>query len=245
MPRLRMSITTGLVAALAISAMAVPAAAAGNRHAAIVNGAPDTRVDVCIGSSREIRSSLKYGGVFKTSLNGKKQFQFRKASGGVCKGKLIASRWVKFPAGADKTIVVTSSSPSQVLVFSNAELGVLASPTYDASPAIRHAADLKNNNVYLRRTIWQNPSIVDDIISPSAVGTPFTKDSEFRTGLVTTPNMVMRIKATRISADAVLVRAPLVQLEPMKRCESIFLGNKKSNAKITTIVSDLASPPQP
>jgi len=242
--RLRTSIATGLVAALAISALAVPAAAAGNRHATVVNGIPDTRVDVCIGSTREIRSGLKYGGVFKTSLNGRKQFQFRKASPGVCKGKVLARRWVSFPIGADKTIVPTSKSPGKVSVFSNASMNGLDEGTgafpINAALAVRHAADLRNNNVYFRWTFWNKKlgDLVDEPFRPSAEPVPFDKRDEFTSGIAVVPNHVLRVKATRVSVDNVLAMS-VVELEATMRHEFILVGNKRSNAKVVRVVSVL------
>ncbi len=113
MRSIRALIATSVVAALAITAMAAPASAASMGRMAVINGIPGTKIDICIGSSKEIRSGLKYGGVYKKRLTGIKKLRFRKASPGTCKGKILAGRTIGFPGGSDKTVVVTSKAPTE------------------------------------------------------------------------------------------------------------------------------------
>lgn len=239
MRRLTTLITTGLVAALAIGTLAVPASAADRGRMTVVNGIPGTRIDICVGNSNEIRSGLKYGGVFKKQLIGAKKLRFRKAAPGACKGQLLAGRTIGFPSGSDKTVVVTSKLP-RVLVFRNEQLGTAADP--DGALAVRHAADLAFNSVYFRWSVWNSPIIDDGAFSPSAVSA-FEKGDQFTSALFSDDDVIFRVKATRADPGLVVAKGPFVEQLPNRRFEFVLVGTKGSNARVVPITTYLSQPP--
>lgn len=244
MRRLRILIATSVVALLAISTSAAPVSAAAGGKMAFVNGIPGTRVDVCIGNKRELKSGLAYGKTYKRSLAGTKKLRIREAGRGTCRGKVLARRNVRFTPGSDKTIVATAKRP-KVLVFDNAALGTAALPP-DGAIALRHAADLGANSVYFYYSVWDEPLIRDQGFTPSAVASPFDKGDQFTSGLVVPEeDRVMRVKVTRTDPAVVIARGPLVDQVKLRRYEYIFVGTKHRNAKLVQVISRLVSPPAP
>jgi hypothetical protein len=243
MHKMKSLIASVAVTAIAAATLAAPATAAPTKgYLTAVNGIPGVKVDVCIGSNKELRSKLGYGGVAKKRLAGTKALRFRKAGPGVCKGKVLGGKTVNFSGGADKTVVLTSKAP-RVLVFGNATLGAqLAADPPDSALSVRHAADLANNKVYFLRTFWDNPIIEDDPITPS-VAFPFGKGAHFSTNLWSAPGSILRLKATRSDHQIVVAKSPLVQLEPLNRYEMVLIGTKVVNAKLILIKTALASGP--
>lgn len=240
MKNLRTLVASCAVAALVITAVAIPVSAAPSKgHLTIVNGKPGIKVDVCIGTKKELRSRLGYGGVARKRLAGTKALRFRKASPGVCKGKRLGGKNVNLSGGADKTVVLTSKAP-KVLVFDNSGIGAQQVAASDSAGSIRHAADLAANLVYMRRTIWNDPIIKDDPIEPTLVA-PFDKGDEGRFYLTVALDYVMRVKATRADPGTVIAKAPLVELETLVRYEYILIGTKAANARLLLIQTALAS----
>ncbi len=245
MRSIRALIATSVVAALAITAMAAPASAASMGRMAVINGIPGTKIDICIGSSKEIRSGLKYGGVYKKRLTGIKKLRFRKASPGTCKGKILAGRTIGFPGGSDKTVVVTSKAP-KVLVFNNAGLGTL-SAIPDGAMAIRHAADLTWNTVHFSRALWKvereipvGPSTAED--DPDA----FEKGDQFLGETYISDTLQMQVRASRMGGSPVLAASPVFEVKPLRRYEFVFVGTKATNVKLVRVISNLSSaPPTP
>lgn len=240
---IRPIITSAVITALAVAALAGPAATASKGRVAFVNGVPGKNVDVCLGQSNEIRSKLPYGGVFRAQLGGTKKLVFRVAGRGTCKGKPVASRRVTFAAGSDTTIVATSNAP-KVLVFDNSKLGTLAADDPDGALAMRHAADLTANSVYFRYTFWKDPFVKDNPVTPAA-DELFSKGDEYVGPLFVEPDLIMRTTATRADPTVVVARSPLVGIETLKRYEFILIGTKAANAKLLAVISKLSAPPPP
>ena len=244
MRSIRTLFLSSVIAALTVSALAVPTAAADKGKMTVVNGMPNTRIDVCIGSTNELRSGLKYGKVFKKQLIGSKKLRFRVASPGTCKGKVLAGKTVDFAAGSDQTIVVTKKAP-KVLVFDNAGLGTQAAADPDGAIALRHTADLYNNEIYMRWSVWNDPFIKDWPFppTPGATETPFDKGDEFTNPLYVDDDVVMLVKATRADPTVVVAQAPVLEQLKLRRYEFILVGTAASNAKIVTVISALTAAP--
>jgi|GEM_PF-1800000 len=246
MRSIRTLIAIGVVAALAVTAMAAPVSAASMGRMTVINGIPGTKIDVCIGSSKEIRSGLKYGGVYKKQLTGIKRLRFRKASPGTCTGKILAGRTVGFPSGSDKTVVVTSKVP-KVLVFNNANLGTQTAVVEpDGALAIRHAADLGWNTVHFRRVLWKKDADIPFTPNVAAVDPlAFEKGDEYTGPTVVNPDYVVRVKVTRPDPAIVLAKSPVFEVGALKRYEFIFVGTNTTNVKLVRVISGLSSPPAP
>ena len=111
MRRSRNLIMAAAVAALAISALGVPAAAAGSGKVMIVQGRPGPAVDICI-NGREVKSKLGYGKrAFKRLGAGFKKLRVYKKDPRRCRGRLLAKKGFAFPGGSDLTIVITQKKP--------------------------------------------------------------------------------------------------------------------------------------
>lgn len=242
MHTLKQLVATGAITAMALTVIAMPAAAASKGTVTFVNGIPSTKVDVCIGKTNEIKSGLKYGGAISKQLVGSKAVRFRKAAPGKCKGKVLAGKTVAVAAGSDQTVVATSKAP-KVLVFENP--GIAGSPAAPTSAlTMRHAADLSNNSVVFRRTIWNEPFIKDDPIDPAAA-TPFKKGDSFETPLTISEDTVMRVKATRVDPSVLIVKAPLVELQDSYRYDYLLVGSKAADAKLLLLKFALDPSPAP
>ncbi len=243
MRSIRALIATGVITALALSSLAAPAVAGTGARMTIVNGIAGKKIDVCIGSTKELRSGLKYGGVYKKGLTGSKKLRFRTAGRGTCKGKVLAGRNVTFPAGSDKTIVVTAKSP-KVLVFGNPTTVDMAG---EGRLALRHAADLSWNTVHFRRGFWKVvPEYPDLPFEPTlAVDDPeaFEKGSQYMGKTAVNPDFVVQVKVTRPDPAIVLATSPVFQTEALKRYEFIFVGTKAKNARLVQVTTDLPEPP--
>ncbi len=236
----RSLVASSLVAALAIIAIAVPASAAPTKGSlTVLNGRPGTRVDICIGKTKELRSNLGYGSVARKRLAGTRALRFRKAAPGICKGKVLAGKALDLSGGANMTVVLTTRTP-KVLVYDDADVDAQA-PEGGSGLGIRHAADLAANNVYMRRTIWKDPFVKDDPIGPALIST-FAKGDQGVFPLVILPDYVMRIKATRADAATVVAKAPLIELDSGLRYEFILIGTKASNARMVSLVTALSAP---
>ena len=107
--------------ALTLTAIGAPVSAAGSGKVAVINGVPSKRIDVCVNGT-EIKSALPYGKkAFRKLKAGPKRIKFYKKDPRVCKGKLMAKKSFRFPAGSDLTIAMTRFGP-KVVIFDNAAL---------------------------------------------------------------------------------------------------------------------------
>jgi hypothetical protein len=241
MHRLWMLAATSLVAALALGATAAPAAAADKGKLTVVNGMPGTRIDVCIGSSNEIKSGLGYGASFRKQLLGSKKLRFRKAAPGKCKGKLLAARTVGLPSGSDKTVVFSKKSP-KVLVFDNDRVDQV-NPNPVGVLATRHAADLSWNAVHIDYQLWQQgpggslpPTLADD--DPVSY-----EKGEARSQTLALSAYRMQVLVKRPAGTPVLRESDIFEVKELRRHEFYFIGTTAANSKLVHIVRALAEAP--
>ena len=241
MHRLRTLVATSLVAALALGAMAAPASAASKGKLTVVNGMPGVKVDVCIGSTNEIKSGLKYGATYAKQVSGTKKLRFRKAAPGTCKGKLLAARTVAMPLGSDKTVVFTKKTP-KVLVFNNHRVDV-----YNPNPvgvlAVRHAADLNWNTIHFDYRLWEEgpggslpPTLAAD--DPNAY-----EKGDARSQTLALSSYRMQVLATRPAGTPVLRESDVFPVKELRRHEFYFLGTSATNAKLVHVVRALSEAP--
>ena len=145
MQRVKTLVVGSCMAALAISALGAPAAAATPHvRLAIVNGIPGKKIDVCV-NGKEIKSRLPYGKrVFKRTNTAKANIKFFAKDPRKCKGKLLGKKIVRLD---DATVVITRKKPKKIVVFDNLGLGEIgpAAPPNGAI-ALRHAADIGEVN---------------------------------------------------------------------------------------------------
>ena len=145
MSRLRQLLMGGALAALVVTALGAPVAAADTQGTlAIVNGIPGKRVDVCI-NGNEIASGLRYGrAVLRNVIStGNKNLKFYERDPRECRGNVLAQDNFPLAAAEDLTIVATKNAP-KVATFSNAGLGEIppaGTPIAQSIVAFRHAAD--------------------------------------------------------------------------------------------------------
>lgn len=241
MHRLRTLAVTSLVAALALGAMAAPAAAADKGKLTVVNGMPGTKIDVCIGSTNEIKSGLGYGASFRKQLAGSKKLRFRKAAPGKCKGKLLAARTVGMPSGSDKTVVFSKKAP-KVLVFDNHRVDVI-NPNPVGVLALRHAADLSWNPVHIDYQLWQEgpggtlpPTLADD--DPNSY-----EKGEARSQTLALSDFRMQVVVKRPAGTPVLRESDIFEVKALRRHEFYFIGTTAANSKLVHIVRGLTEVP--
>ena len=100
MRRLRNLIMAAAVAALAISALGVPVAAAGSGKVMIVQGRPGPAVDICI-NGKEVKSKLAYGKrTFRKLGAGFKKLKVYKKDPRRCRGKKLGQKNFASPQAA-------------------------------------------------------------------------------------------------------------------------------------------------
>lgn len=238
--RLRMLVATSLVTALALAAMAVPASAAGKGVLTVVNGMPNTKVDVCIGST-EVRSALKYGATFRKQVSGSKRLRFRKAASGACRGKLLAARTVGMPDGSDKTVVFSKKAP-RVLVFDNRRIDV-----YNPNPvgvlAVRHAADLSWNVVHFGYQLWGEG--VGGTLPPTlAADDPDAYDKgDARSQTLALSPFRMQVRVTRPGGSPLLRQSDIFEVKPLRRHEFYFVGTSAQNSRLVHVARALSEAP--
>ncbi len=138
--RTRNLIIACAAAALAISALGAPVAAAGSGKMTVVQGRPG-QVDVCV-NNKEVKSGAIYGSAFaRTFGTGQKRITVFKKNYRKCGGVKVASRLVKFPNGSDLTIVVTKFNP-KIMVFDNKKPIDMTETTGGGWIVTRHASDI-------------------------------------------------------------------------------------------------------
>ena len=116
--------TGAAAAALVISSLATPVAAASTpAKVVLVHGIPGATVEVCV-SGREVRKQFRYGHHMRASLApGTYQLAIRRAARGDCAGDLVAKKRVVLADGGRLTIVASfrRSGPA-LLVFDDREV---------------------------------------------------------------------------------------------------------------------------
>jgi hypothetical protein len=231
--RLKVAVIGAAVAALSITALGAPVAAADTKgDFAFVNGIPGVKVDVCY-KGKEVVSGLRYGKVaFRKVPKGVKAFKFFKKDPRTCKGKLLARSLAHdVKPDTDRTLVVTKVAP-KVHSFDN--VGLLGGTTGTAGPiVVRHAAELGDVR-FLVDVSPVEPKPVDvDLASTSAVGNVFSEGDQGIEGIVLGPpfRFVALLEVAR--PDGRVFRGPVIRYLPdYKRLEWILVGTKEKNARI-------------
>jgi hypothetical protein len=229
-------------AALAITALAAPAAAADTTGTlAIVNGIPGAKVDVCIGG-KELRSKLSYGGVYRKNVIsvGSKRLKFYKKDPRTCRGQLLGSKLINVSAGTDLTIVVTRKAP-KVVVFDNAsplymgEVPPRGAP-YPATAFISwaSAADFDTNFIYTLYSATVGPSPWAPAANPV-----WSKGDRYTEGIE--PIYIAKLMAT-MPDDPAAVSVRSRELEASRRHEWVLVGTNKSNAKFVLVDRGVSQP---
>lgn len=217
-------------AALAITSIGAPGAAApGKASVVFINGAPGRSADVCI-NGREVRSGLRHGQKLSRSvIAGKKNVRFHVRAPGNCRGALLGRRTVTFAPGGETTIVLTRRSPRKVVVF-NRDLAPLAVPAAPPSIGIvRHAADV--GPMYIS---WQLHNFVTAPVEPvsPALISPFLKGQSSETLLLypTLPALMILATHPALAADEFI--APRVfPVKLFRRYEWVLVGTNARNAR--------------
>ncbi len=217
-------------AALAVSALGAPAAAAeGKGHLAIVNGIPGQKVDFCL-NGKEIKSGVRYGGKKTLTINpGRKVLKIRKKAPGRCKGTQLGKRVVKLEAFGDFTFVATRKKtaklPNKIVRFRNNDLGSLPQPSpLSGLYVLRHAADI--GKVVFHHNEggdYPQPAVTQPFVKgDQSIGSYFAGAHQFW--------------ATR-GVDTGLVAAvfPLLAATPFSRYQFILVGTKVKNTRFVTI----------
>jgi hypothetical protein len=241
-PTVRTLLTSGLLTASLIAALAVPGAAADTKGTlAIVNGIPGKAVDICI-NGNELKSKLPYGKSWTKAIvaTGAKKLRFYKPDPRRCRGQLLSQKSFALGPGDDLTIVATPSAP-KVVVFSNAGLGEippLGTPTSLNPFAIRHAASPAADLSY---DYWDGPP-ANAPIFPSAI---FSKGQEYQIGMGGgfLIGYAFQFRAT-IVGSPVPVDAPVFRAVQSHRTELILVGTKRANAR-WVLMDRLVSQPTP
>lgn len=228
-------------AALAITALAAPAAAADTTGTlAIVNGIPGTKVDVCIGG-KELRSKLGYGGVYRKNVIsvGSKRLKFYKKDPRTCRGQLLGSKLINVSAGTDLTIVVTRKAP-KVVVFDNAgplymgEIPPRGAPYLNSFFSWASAADFDTNFIYTLYGVVEGPAPFGPAANPVwSKGDRYTQSVD--------PIYIMKLTAT-LPEDPTTVTERLRDLQASRRHEWVLVGTNKSNAKFVLVDRGVSQP---
>jgi hypothetical protein len=152
--KVRKLILAAASAALAVSALAVPASASTTPATVwVAHGIPGAVVDVCVGGS-EVRSNFKYGRTFKLSdvTPGTYRIRVFLADSRTCKGTKVIDREVTLTDGLNATAVawLNKKGAPALKIFVND----VAINAYDAaSVTVRHVAKAPAVDVYLSKTL--------------------------------------------------------------------------------------------
>lgn len=229
-------------AALAVTALGAPAAAADDTGTlAIVQGRPGVKVDICIGN-KEQKSGAGYGSVLRKDVvgTGPKLIRFfKKNDARNCGGTKIGSKSVDIAAGDDLTIVLTAKAP-KVVMFDNtspSDLGEIpprGGPLGYSWVSWASAADFDTNFFY---DFW-NLEGTDIPVSPAA-NPVFEKGSRF-TG-TPTDSVVFRLWAT-LPENPGVVAGKRFFTKDERRYEAILVGTRKANAKFVFINRGISAP---
>ncbi len=230
MHKFRQAVLVASATALVLTAFAAPAAAGpGKATIGIVNGIPNTRVDICV-NGKELRSAAKYGqAVAKVVQAGSKIGQDLPEGPADLPGRGLAKKTMNLPAGSDFTLVFTKKAPKWVK-FNNAGLGQIwpngvAATT--AHMAWRHAADLG--------TVSARYSFGLPAPAPSAVEQPWTKGQQIP--LASVPPWApggasYALSFARLDKPGDLARSKPVYAKAGVRYEFYLLGTWAGNAKV-------------
>lgn len=129
-------LSIGLATALAIGAIAVPAAAATKGRLAVIQGRPGGPTELCV-NDKEVKSSFGYGGAWVSrSGAGQKVIKLRKKSSQTCKGDVLGTKTLQLANGDDWVIVFTKQNP-KVVTFDKT-----TKPLFTSGIVLRNASDL-------------------------------------------------------------------------------------------------------
>lgn len=242
MRKLRTSLISGAVLALAVTSLGAPVSAGHSGTIAIVNGIPGGKVDICL-NGKEIRSGLRYGGrVFRSPVAGDKVLKVFKADPRTCKGKRLAKESFGLAVGADLTLVATKKGVDPVVIFDNDGLGLI--PHKDSIYALypnsspiawRHTADLGEVNF---RLMEADP---EQAVGP-AVAAIWVKGMQLASE-GQPAGSAHRLRVTPVAEkETTIARSGFVVLKVSRRYEWYLLGTKRKNAKIIVFSRKVASP---
>ena len=221
-------------AALALTALGAPAAAADTAGTlAIVNGVPGQRIDICIGS-KEQRSGVPYGSYYRKDVigTGPKVLRFYKQNNAkTCGGTKLGQKTLDIGAGDDFTVVLTKKSP-KIVVFDNASpfhLGEIPPRGVDLTyPWVSwaNAAEFDTNLFY---TWWSpNPTFP---VTPNA--NPLFEKGDRFVGIPGAEH-IYRLWATMPEKSAEIA-ARGFRSKDSRRYEAILVGTVRANAKFVLI----------
>lgn len=222
-PRLALS---AAAAALTISALAAPVAAA-DPKVAIVQGMPGVRVDVCV-NGKEIKSGMPYGGtIFRKFSAGDRTIKVFKRDARKCRGTKLLQQKVSLAEDADVTLVLTRKAP-KLVVFDNTGGSAIYAPDF----FFRHAADLGSAVIGFEQ-------IGGGAWTPAAP-TTFTKGQQY---LWEAANVNVRATASKLFGRRIAtsrwVASPYVTVVSddlgYSKVEFILVGTKNKNARFVTI----------
>lgn len=230
------------VAALAITALGAPAAAADTTGTlAIVNGHPGQRVDICIGK-KEQRSGVPYGSYYRKDViaTGKRVVSFYKRNDRrTCGGTKLGAKTLDIQPGDDVTIVLTKGSP-KVVVFDNTSPSFLGEIPPRGAPypgiAILSWASAANFDSNLLYTYWSPNS---EFPAAPAVNAIWSKGDRYLASFP--PDYFLRLRATLPEA-AETVAQRTVYLKASRRYEWILVGSNPANARFVLINRGVSGP---
>ena len=235
--RVARSLVFGAAAAtLALSSLAVPAAAVERGALAIVNGRPGGKVDICLNGT-ELRSKVPYGGkVYATPVIGEKVLRVFAPDPRRCKGTLLAKRTFTLGIGADITLVVNKVAP-KVVQFDNTtpnmgEIPPDGAPLPNTLMAWRHAADLGTVHLFY----VSNPSPV-----APADADPLTWEEGDHAEYSHVPGTRTYLFVTRPGQSQVLAQSRIVTMLASHRYEFYLLGTSAANAKFVVLDREVSN----
>ena len=227
------STLVGIVAgALAITAVAAPAATANSLDGriAIVQGIPYRSVDICLNGT-EVRSGLKYGARYTTRLvKGFYTLKVFAKSPRRCKGLKLARQLIEMEP-SDLTIVVTKKDP-KVVVWSNDGLGTMPAANPAAAIVWRHAADLGEATFKFRQT---TPEMPLDLAALPTPADPAWQKTNQRGVYPMPPGFTWRTRVTRPGKNTTIAGPITRTMRGNRRYELILIGTKNRNARLVAL----------
>jgi hypothetical protein len=228
MRRLRQLIIVAAVLAMALTTIGTPVSAAGAGKVAIVNGFPGRSIDICI-NNQEIKSGLRYGQTFfRTLPSGPKSLKVYAKDARTCRGQLLASKSFGFPAGSDRTIVMTKFGP-RIQLFDN-NFG----PTTAATPISiwywRNASDISPVSLDLDSD-GPTPSPIAPAADPV-----WPKGGQVLSGFALGTTLVVITTRFSLADTATTLGEPDARLvEVLFRYEWILIGTNPANARLVVL----------
>jgi hypothetical protein len=222
----RVRLILAMVIAISAVGMIATSAAAADPRLTMVNGAPDKKVDVCIGS-KEIKSKLSYGGsATRTVAPGSRNVRFHKAAGGKCTGALIAKKNVTLAADEHSTIVLSARKPNRVMVFANPDHPAQTDPV-----VVRNASDVGDLEI---RYVLDQPGTIWFVVP--AAGPVFLKGEEGWGNLSGFNDWL--IWGTRPGDNHTVIPAVRTVFDVAGLYQYVAVGTTPKNARFVVILRD-------